>query len=152
MLGRPIVEHAEDPDLTEGAEANEGLVATVLGLKGWPVAAEAGPVARGLAILADVLVDEPRARLHFTHLSTGAALELVRRAKAAGLPVTCDVTPHHLALTDDWLAGARDWAWSAWRAGLAGPPPASPALSDRPAGQSAAARSDRCGRLPGRPD
>ncbi|HEY7827217.1 MAG TPA: dihydroorotase [Candidatus Limnocylindrales bacterium] len=113
MLDRPIVEHAEDPDLTEGAEANEGLVATVLGLRGWPVAAEAGPVARGLAILADVILDEPRARLHFTHLSTGAALELVRRAKATGLPVTCDVTPHHLALSDDWLAGGRDWAWAA---------------------------------------
>ena len=70
MLGRPIVEHAEDPGLTDGAEANEGLVATVLGLKGWPAAAESGPVGRGLAILADVLRDEPRARLHFTHLST----------------------------------------------------------------------------------
>jgi dihydroorotase len=111
MLGRPVVDHAEDSALTEGAEANEGLVATVLGLKGWPVAAESGPVGRGLAILADVLRDEPRARLHFTHLSTAAALELVRRAKAAGLPVTCDVTPHHLALTDEWIAGARDWAW-----------------------------------------
>jgi len=113
MLGRPIVDHAEDASLTEGAEANEGLVATVLGLRGWPVAAESGPVGRGLAILADVLRDEPRARLHFTHLSTAAALELVRGAKAAGLPVTCDVTPHHLALTDTWLAGARDWAWAA---------------------------------------
>ena len=46
-------------------------------------------------------------------MSTGGALELVRRAKAAGLPVTCDVTPHHLALTDEWLAGARRWAWEA---------------------------------------
>ena len=113
MLGRLVVDHAEDPLLTEGAEANEGLVATVLGLRGWPEAAEAGPVGRGLAILADVLRDEPRARLHFTHLSTGAALELIRRAKAAGLPVTCDVTPHHLALTDTWIAGTRDWAWQA---------------------------------------
>ena len=113
MLGRPIVDHAEDPGLTDGAEANEGLVATVLGLRGWPVAAESGPVGRGLAILAGVLRDEPRARLHFTHLSTAAALELVRQAKAAGLPVTCDVTPHHLALSDAWLAGARDWAWAA---------------------------------------
>jgi len=113
MLGRLVVDHAEDPALTDGAEANEGLVATVLGLRGWPAAAEAGPVGRGLAILADVLRDEPRARLHFTHLSTGAALELVRAAKAAGLPVTCDVTPHHLALTDTWIAGARDWAWQA---------------------------------------
>ena len=111
MLGRPVIDHAEDPALTDGAEANEGLVATVLGLRGWPAAAESGPVGRGLAILADVLRDEPRARLHFTHLSTGGALELVRRARAAGLPVTCDVTPHHLAFTDEWLAGARDWAW-----------------------------------------
>ena len=55
----------------------------------------------------------PGARLHLTHLSTGAALDLVRRAKAAGLPVTCDVTPHHLALTDEWIAGARRWAWEA---------------------------------------
>ncbi len=111
MLGRPIVEHAEDPGLTDGAEANEGLVATVLGLKGWPAAAESGPVGRGLAILADVLRDEPRARLHFTHLSTAGSLDLVRRAKAAGLPVSCDVTPHHLALTDEWIAGVRGWAW-----------------------------------------
>ena len=55
----------------------------------------------------------PAARLHLTHLSTAASLELVRRAKAAGLPVTCDITPHHLALTDEWLAGARRWAWEA---------------------------------------
>ena len=57
--------------------------------------------------------DVPDARLHLTHLSTAAALDLVRQAKAAGLPVTCDVTPHHLALTDEWLAGARRWAWEA---------------------------------------
>ena len=104
---------AEEPALTDGAEANEGLVATVLGLRGWPVAAEAAAVARDLAVLAEVVRDEPGARLHLTHLSTAAAIELVRRAKAAGLPVTCDVTPHHLALTDEWLAGARRWAWEA---------------------------------------
>jgi dihydroorotase len=113
MLGRVVVDHPEDPVLTEGAEANDGLVATVLGLRGWPVAAEASAVARDLAVLADVLADQPRARLHLTHLSTGAALDLVRRAKADGLPVTCDVTPHHLALSDEWLAGARRWAWEA---------------------------------------
>jgi len=70
-------------------------------------------VARDLAVLADVLADEPRARLHLTHLSTAGSIELVRRAKVAGLPVTCDITPHHLALTDEWLAGARRWAWEA---------------------------------------
>jgi dihydroorotase len=53
----------------------------------------------------------PGARLHLTHVSSAGALDLVRRAKAAGLPVTCDVTPHHLVLTDAWIAGARRWAW-----------------------------------------
>ncbi len=113
MLGRPIVEHAEETTLTAGAEANEGLVASVLGLRGWPVAAEVAAVARDLAVLAEVLADEPGARLHLTHLSTAGALDLVRRAKSAGQPVTCDVTPHHLALADEWIAGARRWAWEA---------------------------------------
>ncbi len=112
-LGLPIVDHPEDLALTEGAEASEGYVATVLGLKGWPVAGEAGSVARSIAVLADVVRDVPGARLHLTHLSTAASLDHVRAAKAAGLPVTCDVTPHHLALTDEWIAGARRWAWEA---------------------------------------
>jgi dihydroorotase len=118
-LGLPIVDHPEDRGLTEGAEANDGFVATVLGLRGWPVAAEEAAVARDLAVLADVVRDVPGARLHLTHVSSAGALDLVRRAKAAGLPVTCDVTPHHLALTDEWVAGARRWAWDAsgdpWR-------------------------------------
>ncbi|MEO5940616.1 MAG: dihydroorotase, partial [Candidatus Limnocylindrales bacterium] len=112
-LGLPILEHAEDATQTAGAEANDGFVATVLGLRGWPSAAEETAVARDLAILAEVVRDVPAARLHLTHLSTAGALDLVRRAKAAGLPVTCDVTPHHLALSDEWLAGARRWAWEA---------------------------------------
>lgn len=113
MLGLLLIDHPEDLDLTAGAEANEGLVATVLGLKGWPAAAESSAVARDLALLAEVVQDVPGARLHLTHLSTGASIEHVRRAKAAGLPVTCDVTPHHLAMTDEWIAGARRWAWQA---------------------------------------
>jgi len=112
-LGVPIVDHAEDTSLTAGAEANDGYVATVLGLRGWPAAAEESAVARDLAVLADVVRDVPEARLHLTHLSTAAALDLVRRAKASGLPVSCDVTPHHLSLSDEWLAGARRWAWEA---------------------------------------
>ena len=112
-LGLPVVEHAEEQSLTDGAEANDGFVATVLGLRGWPATAEEMAVARDISILGDVLRDVPAARLHLTHLSTSGALELVRRAKAAGLPVTCDVTPHHLALTDEWIAGARRWAWDA---------------------------------------
>ena len=111
--GLPVVDHAEDASATDGAEANDGFVATVLGLRGWPASAEASAVARDLAILADVVRDVPGARLHLTHLSTARALDLVRGAKAAGLPVTCDVTPHHLALTDEWLAGARRWAGDA---------------------------------------
>jgi dihydroorotase len=118
-LGLPIVDHPEDSGLTAGAEANDGFVATVLGLRGWPVAAEESAVARDLAVLADVVRDVPGARLHLTHVSSAGALEQIRRAKAAGLPVTCDVTPHHLALTDEWVAGARRWAWDAngdpWR-------------------------------------
>ena len=113
MLGLPIVEHAEDLELTAGAEAHEGYVASVLGLAGWPAAGEVQAVSRDIAILTDALADEPRARLHLTHVSTAEALELVRRAKARGLPVTCDVTPHHLAFTDEWIAGSRRWAWEA---------------------------------------
>ncbi|HEX7345419.1 MAG TPA: dihydroorotase, partial [Candidatus Limnocylindrales bacterium] len=112
-LGLPIVDHAEDSTQTDGAEANEGFIATVLGLRGWPAAAEETAVARDLAILAEVIRDVRGARLHLTHVSTAGALDLVRRAKASGLPVTCDVTPHHLALTDEWLAGARRFAWDA---------------------------------------
>jgi dihydroorotase len=113
MLGLPVIDHPEDLTQTSGAEANDGLVATVLGLRGWPAAAEATAVARDLAILAEVARDVPGARLHLTHLSTAESIDLVRRAKAAGLPVTCDVTAHHLALTDEWLAGSRRWAWQA---------------------------------------
>jgi dihydroorotase len=113
MLRLPIVEHAEDLELTAGSEAHEGYVASVLGLAGWPTAGEVSAVARDLAVLADALGDQPGARLHLTHLSTAPALDLVRRARAAGLPVTCDVTPHHLAFTDEWIAGSRRWAWEA---------------------------------------
>jgi dihydroorotase len=112
-LGLPVIDHPEDPALTTGAEASEGYVASVLGLRGWPVAGESGAVARAIAILSDVIADVPGARLHLTHLSTAASLAQVRAAKAAGLPVTCDVTPHHVGFTDEWVAGSRRWAWEA---------------------------------------
>jgi dihydroorotase len=112
-LGLPIVEHAEDASQTDGAEANDGYISTVLGLRGWPVAAEFTAVSRAIALLADALTDVPTARLHLTHVSTGVALELIRQARDRGLPVTCDVTPHHIAMSDEWLAGARRWAWDA---------------------------------------
>ena len=93
----------------------------------------------------------PGARLHLTHLSTAGALDLVRRAKAAGLPVTCDVTPHHLALTDEWLAGARRWAWEAsgdpWADGALVAAPYATALRVNPPLRSRRRR----GRVPGGP-
>ena len=88
----------------------------MLGLRGWPAAAEESAVARDLAILAEVVRGRARRAAPPDPSSRRpASLELVRRAKAAGLPVTCDVTPHHLALTDEWIAGARRWAWEATR-------------------------------------
>ena len=78
-LGLPIIDHPEDHTQTDGAEANDGFVATVLGLRGWPASAEASAVARDLAILAEVVRDVPGARLHLTHVSTAGSLELIRR-------------------------------------------------------------------------
>lgn len=146
-LGLPVIDHPEDPSLTAGAEASEGYVGTVLGLRPWPIAAEAGAVARAIAVLADVVRDAPGARLHLTHVSTAAALAHVRAARAAGLPVTCDVTPHHLALADEWIAGSRRWAWEAldgegrardpWTDGSLVAPPFDPALRVNPPLRSA---------------
>lgn len=113
-VGLPIVEHPEDPLLGMGAEASEGLAATILGLRGAPLSAESAAVARDLEILADAAARCPPGavpRLHLTHLSTAASIDLVRAAKARGLRVTCDVTPHHLALHDGWVGGDRRYAW-----------------------------------------
>jgi dihydroorotase len=141
-LGLPIVDHPEDRTLSAGAAASEGLVATVLGLRGAPASAEVAAVARDLAVLEDALAEEPRARLHLTHLSTAGALRLVADAKARGLPVTCDVTPHHLSLSDEWLAGARRWAWEAsgdpWGDGALLAAPYDPSLRVNPPLRSAA--------------
>ena len=133
MSGLAVVDHAEDPDQTAGAEANEGHISTVLGLRGWPRSAEVTAVARDIAIFADVLRDEPAARLHLTHVSTAGSLALIRAARADGLPITCDVTPHHLGFTDEWLAGARRFAWDALDGeGRARDPWADEALVARP--------------------
>jgi len=105
-LGMPLIEHAEDPALASGTVMRDGPAATRLGLAGWPARAELAIVERDLALAA-----EAGARLHFTHLSTGAALEAVRAARGRGVAVTCDVTPHHIAMTDEWVAGSRRYAW-----------------------------------------
>jgi dihydroorotase len=99
LFGMPVVQHCEDPSLSGGAPMHEGAVSTRLGLPGQPAIAEAAAVAR------DLLVAEVAGgRLHLAHLSTARSLELVREARARGLPVTCEVTPHHLTLTDEEVA------------------------------------------------
>ncbi len=109
--GIPLIEHCEEPSLTAGGEAADGLVASRLGLRPWPAAGELRAVESAIAVLRDVVSSVPTARLHLTHLSTAAALAAVRSAQGEGLPLTCDVTPHHIALTDAWIAGDRRWAW-----------------------------------------
>jgi dihydroorotase len=105
-LGLPLIEHPEDAVLAAGGVMRSGPTAVRLGLSGWPPGAELTIVERDIALAA-----ETGARLHLTHLSTAASLDAVRRAQARGLPVTCDVTPHHIALTDAWVAGSRRLAW-----------------------------------------
>jgi dihydroorotase len=96
LFGIPIVQHAEDPTLSGNAPMHEGAVSTRLGLSGQPAIAEAAAVAR------DLLVAEvSRGRLHIAHLSTARSLEIIRQAKAKGVAATCEVTPHHLVLTDE---------------------------------------------------
>jgi dihydroorotase len=92
----PLVQHAEDLDLAEGGAMNEGAVSTRIGIKGQPACAESAMVARDLEI-----VEWTGARYHIAHVSTARTVALVRDAKRRGLPVTCEVTPHHLALTDE---------------------------------------------------
>lgn len=92
----PVVQHAEDLHLSEGGVMNEGLSSTRAGLKGQPAQAESSMVARDLE-----LVELTGARYHVAHISTAASVQLVRQAKRKGLPVTCEVTPHHLTLTDE---------------------------------------------------
>jgi dihydroorotase len=92
----PVVQHAEDLDLSEEGAMNEGAVATRIGIRGQPACAESAMVARDLEI-----VEWTGARYHVAHVSTARTVALVRDAKRRGLPVTCEVTPHHLALTDE---------------------------------------------------
>jgi dihydroorotase len=89
-----IADHAEDPSLTDGAQMHEGEVSAVLGLQGWPAAAEEMVVARDL-----LLAELTGGRLHLCHLSTAGSVALVRAAKGRGVPVTAEAAPHHFTLT-----------------------------------------------------
>jgi len=101
-FGLLVISHAEDECLSGPGSINEGLVATELGLPGSPNAAEEIIVARDIA-----LAELTKARLHIAHLSTRGSLELVKAAKKRGVPVTCEVTPHHFMLTDEAVRGYR---------------------------------------------
>ncbi len=91
-----IAQHAQDPDLTIDAQMNEGIVSSVLGLKGWPAVAEEAIIARDV-----LLADHVQSRLHICHVTTAGGVEIIRWAKARDINVTAEVTPHHLLLTDD---------------------------------------------------
>jgi len=91
-----IAQHAEEPRLTEGAQMHEGEVATRLGLTGWPAVAEEAIIARDV-----LLAEHVGSRLHVCHVSTAGSVEVLRHAKARGVRVTAEVTPHHLLLTDE---------------------------------------------------
>ena len=96
MFDLPCIQHSEILDLTRGGSMNEGIVSAELGLKGMPVEAEDIMVFRDICLL-----PKTGGRLHVAHISSGGAVELVRQAKAKGLPVTCEVAPHHFTLTEE---------------------------------------------------
>lgn len=91
-----IAQHAQEPRLTEGAQMHEGAVSSELGLAGWPAVAEESIIARDV-----LLAEHVGSRVHICHLSTAGSVEIVRWAKARGIDVTAEVTPHHLLLTDE---------------------------------------------------
>jgi dihydroorotase len=95
-FGMPIISHAEDDHLAASGVMHEGAVATELGLAGQPAAAEDVMVARDI-----LLAELTGAHLHIAHLSTAGAARMVREAKARGVRVTAEVTPHHLVLSDE---------------------------------------------------
>ena len=96
QFDRVVMSHCQDEDLVGAGQVNEGVVSTRLGMLGWPAEGEEIQIARDIAICR--LTGCP---LHIQHLTTARGLDLVRAAKAEGLPVTCEVTPHHLFLTED---------------------------------------------------
>ena len=103
MFGKVFMSHCQDEDLVGDGQINEGPVSTKLGLAGWPAEGEE------LQILRDIQIARlTGAKLHIQHISTARGLEAVRAAKAEGLPVTCEATPHHMFLTDECIDGTYD--------------------------------------------
>jgi dihydroorotase len=100
MFDKVIIDHCEDPFLFEGGQINEGYISTLLGLAGIPAAAEEIMVARNILI-----AREMGTRVHIAHVSTEGSLKLIRQAKSEGVKVSCEVTPHHLTLTEKAVMG-----------------------------------------------
>ncbi|MBM3865385.1 MAG: dihydroorotase [Verrucomicrobia bacterium] len=100
MFSLPVMDHCQDYSMTQGAVMNEGVVSTRLGLRGWPHAAEDIIVARNI-----ILAEQTGAHIHLQHISSRYSVDQIRRAKARGVRVTAEATPHHLALTEEALAG-----------------------------------------------
>jgi dihydroorotase len=99
MFGLPVMDHCQDQSMTEGAVMNEGDMSIRLGLRGWPNAAEDVIVSRNV-----IISSYTGAHIHMQHISTARSVEILRRAKADGVRVTGEATPHHIALTDAALA------------------------------------------------
>ena len=96
----PVIQHAEDHELTAGADMHEGAISAKLGLRGWPRIAEDVIIAR------DVIIAEyVKARYHAAHISTLGAVRIIREAKSRGIDVSCEVTPHHLLLSHEAVLG-----------------------------------------------
>ena len=95
-----VAQHAQEPTLTVDAQMNEGAVSSELGLGGWPAVAEESIIARDV-----LLAEHVGARLHICHLSTAGSVDVIRWAKARGIAVTAEVTPHHLLLTEELVRG-----------------------------------------------
>ena len=100
MFDIPVINHAQDPSLSDGGVMNEGYYSTVLGMRGMSAAAEETMIYRDIT-----LAELTKSRLHVPHISTARSVDLVRQARARGVDVTCEVTPHHFALTDAAVAG-----------------------------------------------
>ena len=105
--GKPLAVHCEDKALIpDGAAMNEGIVSRRMRVPGIPRAAEEAIIARDLR-----LAEETGGLLHLCHVSTAGGVQLLREAKARGVKATGEAMPHHMALTDEWVAGGRAWAW-----------------------------------------
>jgi len=100
MFDLPVMDHCQDASMTVGAVMNEGVMSTRLGLRGWPHAAEDIIVARNV-----ILSEYTGAHVHLQHITSRFSVDIIRRAKSRGVRVTAEATPHHLALTEDALAG-----------------------------------------------